>query len=287
MSVINTNIRALASTNAIAANERAMQKTMQSLSTGSRINKASDDAAGLSVRENMTSQINGLNAAVRNANDSINMLQTADGSLNEVSDMMQRMRELGTLAQNDTYSTAQKTSMDNEFQALKGEIDRIRDNTQWNKFSLLNGTGGEVGTSGYFVFQIGANASQQITVAVANQGVTSSANFAVSPQFNGLSAMTVTTGTGAAAAVTALDTALSVLNANRSAIGAGINRLEHAINNLTNVAQNATDSRSRVTDTDYSKATSDLAKQQIIAQAATAILAQANQQPQSVLSLLK
>jgi len=287
MSVINTNIRALASTNAIASNERAMQKTMQSLSTGNSINKASDNAAGLSVRENMTAQINGLNAAVRNANDAINLLQTADGSLNEVSDMMQRMRELGTLAQNDNYSTAQKTSMDNEFQALKGEIDRIRSNTQWNKMSVLTGSGGEVGTSGYFTFQIGANANQQISVAIANQGTTSGAGYETPPQFVNLSAVTITTGTGAAAAVTALDTALSVLNANRSAIGAGVNRLEHAINNLTNVAQNATDSRSRVTDTDYSKATSDLAKQQIIAQAATAILAQANQQPQSVLSLLK
>jgi len=284
MSVINTNIRALASTNAIASNERAMQKTMQSLSTGSRINKASDDAAGLSVRENMTSQINGLNAAVRNANDAINMLQTADGSLNEVSDMMQRMRELGTLAQNDTYSTAQKTSMDNEFQALKSEIGRIRDNTQWNKGGLLTGSGGELGLSGYFTFQIGANASQTITVAIANQGIASGA---LNAQYDNLSGVTITTGTGAGLAVSALDTALSVLNANRSAIGAGINRLEHAISNLTNVAQNATDSRSRVTDTDYSKATSDLAKQQIIAQAATAILAQANQQPQSVLSLLK
>jgi flagellin len=281
MSVINTNIRALASTNVIAANERAMQKTMQSLSTGSRINRASDDAAGLSVRENMTSQINGLNAAVRNANDAINMLQTADGSLNEVSDMMQRMRELGTLAQNDTYSTAQKKSMDDEFQALKSEITRISTNTQWNKFGILTGSGGEVGGASNFSFQIGANAGQTIAVVIKNQNVVSGA------QFSGLSGTVLTTGSAASTAVGALDDALSTLNANRSAIGAGINRLEHAISNLTNVAQNATDSRSRVTDTDYSKATSDLAKQQIIAQAATAILAQANQQPQSVLSLLK
>jgi flagellin len=283
MSVINTNIRALASTNVIAANERAMQKTMQSLSTGSRINRASDDAAGLSVRENMTAQINGLNAAVRNANDAINMLQTADGSLNEVSDMMQRMRELGTLAQNDTYSTAQKKSMDDEFQALKSEITRISTNTQWNKFGILTGSGGEVGGASNFSFQIGANAGQTIAVVIKNQNVVGSGT----AQFDNLSATGLTTGQLASSAVVALDDALSTLNANRSAIGAGINRLEHAINNLTNVAQNATDSRSRVTDTDYSKATSDLAKQQIIAQAATAILAQANQQPQSVLSLLK
>jgi flagellin len=284
MSVINTNIRALASTNAIASNERAMQKTMQSLSTGSRINKASDDAAGLSVRENMTSQINGLNAAVRNANDAINMLQTADGSLNEVSDMMQRMRELGTLAQNDTYSTAQKKSMDDEYQALTSEINRISTNTQWNKMNILAGSGGEVGLTSAFTFQIGANAGQVISVVIANQAIASAVS---EGQFGTLSSTAITTGQLASAAVSRLDDALSTLNANRSKVGAAINRLEHAISNLTNVAQNATDSRSRVTDTDYSKATSDLAKQQIIAQAATAILAQANQQPQSVLSLLK
>jgi flagellin len=285
MSVINTNIRALASTNAMAANERAMQKTMQSLSTGSRINRASDDAAGLSVRENMTAQINGLNAAVRNANDAINMLQTADGSLNEVSDMMQRMRELGVLASNDTYSTAQKKSMDDEYQALSAEIDRIAANTQWNKMNILTGSGGEVGLASAFTFQVGANAGQVISVGISNQAITSSAS--LTPQFVALSGTALTTGQVASAAVAKLDDALSTLNANRSKIGAAVNRLEHAISNLTNVAQNATDSRSRVTDTDYSKATSDLAKQQIIAQAATAILAQANQQPQSVLSLLK
>ena len=285
MSVINTNIRALASTNAMAANERAMQKTMQSLSTGSSINKASDNAAGLSVRENMTAQINGLNAAVRNANDAINMLQTADGSLNEVSDMMQRMRELGVLASNDTYSTAQKKSMDDEYQALSAEIDRISTNTQWNKMNILTGSGGEVGLASAFTFQIGANAGQVISVGISNQAITSTAS--LTPQFVALSGTGLTTGQVASAAVAKLDDALSTLNANRSKIGAAVNRLEHAISNLTNVAQNATDSRSRVTDTDYSKATSDLAKQQIIAQAATAILAQANQQPQSVLSLLK
>jgi len=286
MSVINTNIRALASTNAMAANERAMQKTMQSLSTGSSINKASDNAAGLSVRENMTAQINGLNAAVRNANDAINMLQTADGSLNEVSDMMQRMRELGVLASNDTYSTAQKKSMDDEYQALASEIERIATNTQWNKMNILTGSGGEVGLGSAFTFQIGANAGQVISVGISNQGIASAAATAPT-QYSTISGTALTTGQVASAAVAKLDDALSTLNANRSKIGAAVNRLEHAISNLTNVAQNATDSRSRVTDTDYSKATSDLAKQQIIAQAATAILAQANQQPQSVLSLLK
>ena len=143
--VINTKVKALVSTSALVKNSRVMANTMESLSTGSRINKASDDAAGLSIRENMTAQIKGLNAAVRNANDAISMLQTADGALNEVADMLQRMREFGTLAQNDTYSTAQRVAMNDEFSQLQSEIDRIADNTQWNGMNLLDGTGGNWG----------------------------------------------------------------------------------------------------------------------------------------------
>jgi flagellin len=275
--VINTNVKALVSTSALVKNGRTMANTMESLSTGSRINKASDDAAGLSIRENMTAQIKGLNAAVRNANDAISMLQTADGALNEVSDMLQRMRELGTLAQNDTYSTAQRVAMNDEFSQLQSEIDRIADNTQWNNMNLLDGTGGNWGGGSLYTFQVGANAGQTISVAVPGMGIASL----------GISAVSIGTVTDARDAVTALDDAISVLNTRRSVIGAVINRLTHAVDNLTNVSQNASESRSRVTDTDYATATSELARSQIIQQAATAILAQANQQPQMVLSLLK
>lgn len=279
MTVINTNKSALIATSALSANERVMQKTMQKLSTGSRINSAGDDASGLSVRENMTAQINGLNAAVRNANDAINMLQTADAALGGVSDMMQRMRELSVLAQNDTYSSAQKGAMNSEYQALLTQIGQVVSTTQWNKMAVLTGAGGEIGTASIFSFQVGANASQTITVTIGDQSTTTA--------LQSIAGTLLATGTNAASALAGLDNALSVLNANRSVIGAGINRLEHAINNLTNVAQNATDSRSRVTDTDYSKATSDLARQQIIQQAGTAMLAQANQQPSVVLALLR
>ena len=275
--VINTNVKALVSTSALVKNGRTMANTMESLSTGSRINKASDDAAGLSIRENMTAQIKGLNAAVRNANDAISMLQTADGALNEVSDMLQRMRELGTLAQNDTYSTAQRVAMNDEFSQLQSEIDRIADNTQWNNMNLLDGTGGNWGGGSLYTFQVGANAGQTISVAVPGMGIASL----------GISAVSIGTVTDARDAVTALDDAISVLNTRRSVIGSVINRLTHAVDNLTNVSQNASESRSRVTDTDYATATSELARSQIIQQAATAILAQANQQPQTVLSLLK
>ena len=275
--VINTNVKALVATSSLVKNSRTMANTMESLSTGSRINKASDDAAGLSIRENMTAQIRGLNAAVRNANDAISMLQTADGALNEVADMLQRMRELGTLAQNDTYSTSQRVAMNDEFVQLQSEIDRIADNTQWNGMNLLDGTGGNWGGGSQFAFQGGANAGQTISVAIPGMGVASLA----------ISMVSIGTVEEAQLAVSALDGAISVLNTRRSVLGSVINRLTHAVDNLTNVSQNASESRSRVTDTDYATATSELARTQIIQQAATAILAQANQQPQMVLSLLK
>jgi flagellin len=279
MPVINTNSSALISANALTANERAMQKTMQSLSTGSRINNSSDDAAGMAIRNNMTAQINGLNAAVRNANDGINMMQTADGALSGVTDMLQRMRELSVLGGTDTYSSAQKTAMNDEYQALLNQVNLVATTTQWNKMGLLTGSGGEVGGSTRFSFQIGANAGQTVSVTIVDQSTTTA--------LQSIAGTVVTSGAYAAAAVSAIDGALSNINTNRSALGAAINRLGHAIDNLTNVAQNTTDARSRVTDTDYSKATSDLARQQIIQQAGTAMLAQANQQPSTVLALLR
>ena len=277
--VINTNIKSLMAANALNINGRAMTHTMQSLSTGTRINQASDDAAGLSIRENMTAQIRGLNAAVRNANDAISMLQTADGAMEEQSVMLQRMRELGVLAQNDTYSSAQRTAMEDEFTALRDEIDRIGADTQWNSMNLLDATGGNMGLASNFSFQIGANSSQTIEVTITDQSTTGA--------LSAIASSSVSSAASAASAVTALDTAIAALAANRSVIGAGVNRLTHAADNATNIAQNVTASRSRVTDTDYAAATSELARSQIIQQAATAILAQANQQPQTVLSLLK
>ena len=277
--VINTNIKSLMAANALTVNGRAMRNTMESLSTGSRINSSSDDAAGLGIRENMTAQIRGLNAAVRNANDAISMLQTADGAMEEQSVMLQRMRELGVLAQNDTYSSAQRTAMEDEFTALRDEIDRIGSDTEWNNFALLDSTGGNLGGTSTFSFQVGANSSQTIEVTITDQSTTGA--------LSAIASSTVASAASAATAVTSLDTAIAALAANRSVIGAAVNRLPHAADNASNIAQNVTESRSRVTDTDYALATSELARTQIIQQAATAILAQANQQPQTVLSLLK
>jgi flagellin len=276
--VINTNVKALMASNALNKNGRVQQNVMESLSTGKSINRASDNAAGLSIRETMTSQINGLGAAIKNANDGVSQLQTADGALNEVSTMFQRMRELAVLSVNDTYSTTQKTAMSTEFSQLSAEVTRISEQTQWNGMSLLAGSGAVSGTgTSIYTFQVGANTAQTVNVTIPVMSI---------GQFS-ITGTTIATAVNATSAIVALDDSLSELNGYRSTIGATINRLTHAIDNLTNVQQNATDSRSKVEDTDYAAATSELARTQIIAQAATAILAQANQQPQSVLSLLK
>ena len=277
MTSINTNINALRASNALSRNGSALQQTMQQFSTGKRINRASDDSAGLAIRETMTAQITGLNTAIKNANDGISLLQTADGALSETSSLLQRMRELAVLAVNDTYSSTQKTAMSTEYVALGAQIDQIATNTQFNGTAVLSGAGGTYGGVGSFLFQIGANTTQTMAVSIVSQSLGTYV----------LSGTTIATAASATLNIALIDTAIGTLNTQRSTIGAAVNRLSHALDNLSNVAANATDSRSKVEDTDYATATSDLARQQIIAQAATAILAQANQQPQYVLSLLK
>ena len=277
MSKINTNVNALTATNALTKNSRDMQLTMQRLSTGQRINGASDDAAGISIATTMTAQINGLNAAVRNANDGMSMLQTADGALGEQSSLLQRMRELAVMAINDTYSSTQKTAMNTEFTALAAQITFIASNTQFNGMKVLDGNGGATGTTSVYTFQVGANNTQTMTVTLGSMGLTAL----------GLTTAAVGAAASAASALADVDAALTVVNTARATLGASINRLTHAVDNLSNVAQNATESRSKIADTDYAQATSDLARQQIIQQAGTAMLAQANQMPNMVLALLR
>jgi flagellin len=275
MSVINTNVNALFAQNSMKTNARAMSSAMEKLSTGSRINNAKDDAAGLAIGQTMTSQIRGLNQAVRNANDGINMMQTAEGAMVEQSNMLQRMRELAVQASNGTYSSTQRSYLQNEFDQLGSQITDISTDTTWNSINLLDGTG-----SAGFSFQVGQNSGQTISIEVASMS------------FSALAA-NVTLGSAVSSAAAAqttiaeLDSALETINQQRSTIGAGINRLTYAADNLTNIASNVTASRSTVMDTDYAEASTQLSKTQIIQQAATAMLAQANQQPQSVLSLLK
>ncbi len=275
MSVINTNVNALFAQNSMKTNARAMSSAMEKLSTGSRINNAKDDAAGLAIGQTMTSQIRGLNQAVRNANDGINMMQTAEGAMVEQSNMLQRMRELSVQASNGTYSSTQRSYLQNEFDQLGSQITDISTDTTWNSINLLDGTG-----SAGFSFQVGQNSGQTISIDVANMGFSSLAS--------GVTLGTaVSTASAAQATIGKLDSALETINQQRSTIGAGINRLTYAADNLTNIASNVTASKSTVMDTDYAEASTQLSKTQIIQQAATAMLAQANQQPQSVLSLLK
>jgi len=278
MSVINTNVSALYSQNAMKINTRVMSTTMEQLSTGSRINSAKDDAAGLAIGQNMTAQIRGLNQAVRNANDGINMMQTAEGALVEQSNMLQRMRELAVQSTNGTYSSAQRTYLNTEFAQLSEQIDNVATETEWNGQSLLDASAAAgLGSSGVFTFQVGQSAGQTISVTITAMGTTGL----------GISGLSVSTASGASSAIDTIDTALDTINNQRATIGAGVNQLTYSADNLTNISANVTASRSGIMDTDYAIASTQLAKSQIVQQAATAMLAQANQQSQSVLALLK
>lgn len=414
MTVINTNIGATITANALAKNERAMNTAMERLSTGKRINSAADDAAGLAISQRLNAQVKGLDQAARNANDAISMLQTADGAAIEITNMLQRMRELAVQATSDSNTTDDVANLDLEFKALAEEIDRIVDATQWNGENILDGTGGDA-SDGSFTFQIGANDGQTVSVdfsdfnlaagstgsavqgtvdvtidlatlnavgndaaaviqfndgvniieldqtkiatagatdfsdatlaelvtaitteiaadaafaanfgsvAVSNTGITFTqatggtgslgsaktydgtttasltaavgtagvAANTVNPMGANLSGMTASSAsitTETANIIATLDTAISGVTTQRATFGAVMNRLEYTVDNLSNVSQNTSASMSRIADADYAAETTELARTQIIQQAGTAMLSQANQQAQSVLALLK
>ena len=278
MTVINTNTSAAYSQNAMKTNARFMSKAMEQLSTGSRVNSAGDDAAGLAIGQNMTTQIRGLNMAIRNVNDGINMMQTSEGAMVEQSNMLQRMRELAIQAMNGTYSDVQRGYLDKEFQELTKQIGQIATDTMWNDQAVLMGTA--AGSSVTFDFQAGQDSGQTISVTVNAMTVTGL----------GLASggtVSIDSGDTAALALDAISGALEIINEQRAAIGAGINRMQYTADNLANIASNQTQSRSTILDTDYAIATTQLAKTQIIQQASTAMLAQANQQAQAVMALLK
>jgi flagellin len=304
MTVINTNVAASITANALTKNERAMSQAMERLSTGQRINSAADDAAGLAISSRMTSQINGLNMAVRNANDAISMVQTAEGAIGEIVNMLQRMRELAVQATTGTMNSTDKAAADVEFEALDAEILRVSQNTEWNGTKLLDGS---LNASAATAFQVGANASQTISVTFSDfstEGVGSISDQTTDSLITtgtlvGLTNSSIGSGTvgtdlaglditsSANAAITALDYALDKTHSHLATLGSVINRLEYAADNLANVSQNTSASRSRVLDADYATETTELARTQIIQQAATAMLSQANQQAQTVLALLK
>jgi flagellin len=383
MATINTNMSANIAANSMVRNERTMTSTMERLSTGLRINSAKDDAAGLAISSKMTSQIRGLDQAVRNANDAISMIQVAEGAMKEVTNMFQRMRELAVQAISDSNTNADRSALNNEYKQLSAEVARIAENTQWNGTNILDGARTNS------VFQIGANANQTISVdfgdlstnnitastsatasttAAATQTITLSAALeaddvlsykvtdtagntsyatitgpitasttgvadvetkatdaagastgaltdnAVSASDGTSKQITIAKGTNdimisdvqvtrgthapvaatditsrdfAAQALGVLDTAIEGVNSTRATLGASMSRLEYAADNLQNVSQNSSAARSRVLDADYASETTELARTQIIQQASTAMLSQANQAQQSVLSLLK
>ena len=286
MAVVNTNVNASIAQNALVKNERSMNTAMERLSTGQRINAASDDAAGLAIASRMTSQIKGLETGIKNANDAISMISVADGALVEVTNMLQRMRELALQASNGTTTSADRNYLSAEYVNLLTEIDRIAENTQWNGSSVLNHT---TSASSTFKYQVGANGGQTIAVNFGDMTNSASGSFASLT----LSAANLQAGTTASAltkgvsAITFIDSAITSVNTQRATFGAAVNQLTYAVDNLASVAVNAEASRSRILDTDYASETSELARTQIIQQAGTAMLAQANQLPQTVLSLLQ
>ena len=286
MAVVNTNIGASVAQAALMRNERALNTAMEQLSTGKKINSAGDNASGLAISTRLTSQIRGLDTAIRNANDAMSMVNTAEGALDEITAMMQRMRELAVQSGTGTTSAADRTYLNSEYVALRNEIDRIADNTQWNGRNILDGSAGASVGKSTVAFQVGANEKQTISTSFGNVNNTTGHMSALAS--TRLSAATIASAvTVASNAITRLDNTISDVSAQRATFGAISNRLTHAVDNLTNVKTNTEASRSRIMDTDYAAATSELARTQIIQQAGTAMLAQANQLPQTVLALLQ
>ena len=276
MSVINTNIKSLISQQALNKNGRALSAAMEQLSTGKRINSAADDAAGLAISNRMTAQIRGLDQAVRNANDGISMLQTAEGALSEVTNMLQRIRELSVQAANDTYSDPDRESLQLEVIELIDEIDRIGNNTMWNGMYVF---AADIGSEGDFSIQVGVGDSVDSVI----EGTL----YEMDAGELGVFELDISTAEDAQSAMLSIDLAISTIDNWRAEYGAKINRLTYASDNISNVLLNTTESRSRILDTDYAKASSELSRTQIIQQAATAVLAQANTDQQTVLKLLQ
>ncbi|TDP40341.1 flagellin [Idiomarina aquatica] len=268
---VNTNVSSLNAQRQLMTSGNGLDTAFQRLSSGFRINSAADDAAGLQISSRMTSQIQGLDQAVRNANDGISVAQTAEGALQEVTQSLQRMRQLAVQSQNGVNTAEDRDALQKEVSALKTEITRIADNTQFAGKNLLDGNYSEN-------FLVGAEAGQNIGISLS-----ATAFNAAALSVNGL---TVSTVGGASTALSSIDAAIETVNSTRADLGAVQNRFQSTIRNLSNVSENVTAARSRIRDTDFAAETANLTKFQIRQQASTTILAQANQRPQAALSLL-
>ncbi|NLR71645.1 flagellin FliC [Novosphingobium sp. ERN07] len=275
MAVINTNISAIKATNSSNSANKMLGTAMERLSTGKRINGAKDDAAGLAIATSMTAQIKGMSQAVRNSNDGISLAQTAEGALNEVTNMLQRVRELAVQSASGTYQDAtDRAYMQTEVDELTAQVDQIVTNTKFNGVNLFDGTVATV------TVQTGANGTDTVDLTMADL-TTLAASGGAAGSYD------VSTATAANGELANIDGELDDLSDARSTLGAGINRLESVVNNLNDNITNLSDARSRIQDTDYSTETTAMAKAQILSQASTAMIAQANQSQQNVLSLLR
>jgi flagellin len=330
MTVINTNASSMIARDAINRNDRAMSQAMERLSTGSRINSAKDDAAGLAIADRMSAQVSGLNMAVRNANDAISMLQTIEGATKEITNMLGRMRELAVQSASGTYTDEDRDALNLEFGALMDEITRIAQNTEWNGQAVLKGNIGTALESDFtsddaaetHKIQLGSSSGQTMDLTIntwvptvasddsandtAGDPATLVSNATASAYGNGATGgvlygdslgdsgsneaadrLVISSVEGAAVAITNLDKAINGAAAERAKYGAYMSRLQHASDNLANISTNTSASLSQIADADYAVETTELARTQIISQASTAMLAQANQVKQTVLALLQ
>jgi flagellin len=272
VTVINTNVSALRAQNGSRMADSQLQTAMERLSSGKRINSAKDDAAGLAIASSMTSQIRGMTQAVRNANDGMSMAQTADGALDEVTNMLQRIRELAVQAASGTYQDSDRTNLQTEVTALAGQIDAITSNTKFNGVGLFTGS---AGSSGTVTIQTGSSSADTVDMDFTQLDLSD------------VDSVDLSTASGATDALDSVDDLISTVATKRATLGAAESRLSSVVNNLTSNITNLTDARSRIEDADFGTETTNLAKAQILSQASTAMLAQANQSTQYVLKLLQ
>jgi flagellin len=275
---VNTNVTSLNAQRNLATSQSAMSTSMQRLSSGLRVNSAKDDAAGLAISERMSAQVRGMNVAIRNANDGISLAQTAEGALGKVGDSLQRMRELAVQARNSTNSESDKDSLDKEYQQLASEITRVLGGTTFNGQTILGGSAGAKD------FQIGANTTTNDVITVTTTDMTADASITA---VTGGKIDSTTDSTALGTVIDNIDDAINKVNSERALYGATQNRFDSVISNLQTSVENQSAAKSRITDADFASETSNLSRAQILQQAGTAMVAQANQLPQQVLSLLK
>jgi flagellin len=269
---VNTNVSSMNAQRSLFNSGQALSTSFERLSSGFRINRASDDAAGLQISDRLTTQVQGLNQAVRNANDAISLAQTAEGALGEVTDSLQRIRVLAVQSQNGINTSADRLALQKEVSALKTEISRISTDSQFAGVEILNG-------SFSAAFLVGANGGQTISINLSRTGGYGASGLSIG-------SLTVASIAESSAALTSIDSAISTVGGVRADLGALQNRFQSTVRNLSNVAENIAGARSRIRDTDFASETAELTKNQIVQQASLSVLSQANQRPQAALSLL-